>query len=48
MFSTTPLQQHLLQHRFSTAFATLSFVAALQHRLRSTIFCSIAFAFEWR
>jgi hypothetical protein len=29
--STPLLQHHLLQHCFNTAFATLSFVATLQH-----------------
>jgi hypothetical protein len=53
-FSTTPFQQHLLQHYFNTAFATLlqhayatlSFAIALQHCFCSTIFCNIAFALE--
>jgi predicted thioesterase len=52
--SATPLQQHLLQHRFSTtfvallqhAYATLSSVATLQHCFCNTMFCNITFALE--
>jgi hypothetical protein len=45
---STPFMQHrLLQHCFNTTFAIFSSTVALQHCFYSTVFCNIAFVFEW-
>jgi len=50
-FSSTPLQQRLLQHCYNTISTTLSsttlfFAASLQHRLCNIVF-NTTFALEW-
>jgi hypothetical protein len=45
-FSSTPLQQRLLQHCYNTVSTTLFFAASLQHRLCNIVF-NTAFALKW-